>query len=111
MAIITCPECGRQISEYAPACVGCVVPMEMIKKLLAESENGEKTAEGLTTHLNKKTEDKKKTREMQKHSIILVFHMKRAKMLKRIKKKQRSCIAKPQIKDILLPLIKSPDAI
>ena len=36
MAIITCPECGRQISEYAPACVGCGVPMEMIKMLNAE---------------------------------------------------------------------------
>ena len=74
VAMITCPECGRKISEYAPACVGCGVPMEMIKKLLAESdqnsvsadsENSEETAQVLTTHLDKKTEDQKKTREIR----------------------------------------------
>lgn len=38
MALITCPECGRRFSEYAPHCPDCFIPMEMIKKLLAEAE-------------------------------------------------------------------------
>ena len=41
MAIITCPECGKQISEYAPACVGCGIPMEKIKELLTNEESKE----------------------------------------------------------------------
>ena len=27
MALITCPECGRQISDKAVACVGCGCPI------------------------------------------------------------------------------------
>lgn len=31
MALITCPECGRQISDKAPACIGCGFPISEIK--------------------------------------------------------------------------------
>lgn len=34
MALITCPECGRRISEFAPDCKGCGIPMELIIKIL-----------------------------------------------------------------------------
>lgn len=27
MALITCPDCGRQLSELAPACLGCGRPL------------------------------------------------------------------------------------
>ena len=61
MAMITCPECGRQISEYAAMCIGCGAPMEIIKKLLAEAEplvepvpaeaeSTERTAQEQVTH-------------------------------------------------------------
>lgn len=33
MSLIICPECGREISEYANACFGCGCPMETIKRL------------------------------------------------------------------------------
>jgi hypothetical protein len=32
MALITCGECGREISDKAPACVGCGAPIEMASK-------------------------------------------------------------------------------
>lgn len=38
MALITCPECGRQISDRAPACLGCGIPMEDIRMILKENE-------------------------------------------------------------------------
>ena len=41
MALITCPECGRKISDKAPACIGCGIPMNEIMKMLAE--NGKET--------------------------------------------------------------------
>ena len=39
MAMITCPECGKQISEYSTVCIGCGASMEIIKKLLSETES------------------------------------------------------------------------
>lgn len=39
MAMIKCPECGREISSFAPACPGCGVPQDIIKKMLAEGDN------------------------------------------------------------------------
>jgi hypothetical protein len=27
VALIKCPECGREVSDQAPACVGCGVPL------------------------------------------------------------------------------------
>ena len=30
MALIECPECGKQVSSKAPACPGCGVPMDAI---------------------------------------------------------------------------------
>lgn len=34
MALITCPECGRQISNQADICIGCGIPMDKITKIL-----------------------------------------------------------------------------
>lgn len=32
MALITCPECGKQISDKAPACIHCGCPLDQIAK-------------------------------------------------------------------------------
>lgn len=34
MAMITCPECGRRISDKSPACMGCGIQMEEIRVIL-----------------------------------------------------------------------------
>ena len=39
MSLIKCPECGKEISEYADKCIGCGCPMEVIKKLLCHGDN------------------------------------------------------------------------
>lgn len=38
MALITCPECGRQISDRASFCVGCGIPMEDIRQILLKQQ-------------------------------------------------------------------------
>ena len=38
MALIICPECGRQISDQAAMCVGCGISMEKIKEILGNEE-------------------------------------------------------------------------
>ena len=38
MALITCPECGRQISDRASVCIGCGIPMEEIIRILNAKE-------------------------------------------------------------------------
>lgn len=38
MAMITCPECGKQISDKADRCIGCGVPMEEIRAILSMNE-------------------------------------------------------------------------
>lgn len=38
MALITCPECTKQISEYAHACPNCGCPMTVIKELINKIE-------------------------------------------------------------------------
>ena len=47
MALITCPECGRTISEYADFCVGCGCSMDMIELL-----NGEYAKRSMVLFLN-----------------------------------------------------------
>ena len=37
MALIFCPECGKQISDRAVMCIGCGISMEEIRKMLCES--------------------------------------------------------------------------
>lgn len=37
MALIKCPECGKEISEYAPACIGCGCPMTRIQEILSKA--------------------------------------------------------------------------
>lgn len=34
MALITCPECGKRISDKSSACIGCGIPMEEIRKII-----------------------------------------------------------------------------
>lgn len=41
MALITCPECGREISEYAESCIGCGCPMQVIKEHLKNTQKTE----------------------------------------------------------------------
>lgn len=41
MALITCPECGREISDKAVSCPGCGCPVEEIQKLIVESEKSD----------------------------------------------------------------------
>lgn len=38
MSLITCPECGRQISDKAAMCIGCGIPMEEIRIMLSSQE-------------------------------------------------------------------------
>lgn len=40
MALITCPECGRQISDRAAACIGCGISMEDVKKIIGMDSRG-----------------------------------------------------------------------
>lgn len=53
MALISCPECGRQISDRAKMCIGCGVSIEEIKTLLSESE----TESQLQSETNNQTFD------------------------------------------------------
>ena len=39
MALIKCPECGHEISEFAPACIFCGCPMDKIKELSGKTVN------------------------------------------------------------------------
>lgn len=36
MALIKCPECGKEMSDYAESCPGCAMPMTVIRKILAD---------------------------------------------------------------------------
>lgn len=38
MALITCPECGKTISDKAPACIGCGCPIAAINTTPAQAE-------------------------------------------------------------------------
>ena len=39
MALIKCPECGHEISEYANKCISCGYPMGKIKEILERTKN------------------------------------------------------------------------
>ena len=45
MALITCPECGRQISDKSTLCLGCGIPMEEILKMLNHNYESVETYE------------------------------------------------------------------
>ena len=32
MALIKCPECGKEISDKAPACIHCGFPLSLVEK-------------------------------------------------------------------------------
>ena len=38
MALIKCPDCGREISEYADKCISCGCPMDKIKEILGRNK-------------------------------------------------------------------------
>jgi len=39
MALITCPECGKQISDRAPACIHCGFPLELLNNENAQNDS------------------------------------------------------------------------
>jgi len=55
MALIKCPECGKEISEKAPACIHCGYPLDLIKdETTAEDSTKEDVNnEGFSTSSNK----------------------------------------------------------
>ena len=55
MALIKCPECGKEISEKAPACIHCGYPLDLIKdETTAEDSTKEDVNnEGFFTSSNK----------------------------------------------------------
>ena len=44
MALIDCPECGRQVSEKAPMCLGCGFPINKseVEAFFAELRRGDR---------------------------------------------------------------------
>lgn len=44
MAIIYCPECGKQISDQAAFCVGCGCPMEHIRQVVESQPQDQQPA-------------------------------------------------------------------
>ena len=45
MALIKCPECGKEISEYSSFCIGCGCPMKKIKELSRKAKKPKKKKE------------------------------------------------------------------
>lgn len=45
MALIKCPECGHEISEFAPHCIFCGCPMDTIKKIIIRNSGNSSTLE------------------------------------------------------------------
>lgn len=41
MALTTCPDCGREVSDAAPACPGCGRPMKAASVQMTEGATGE----------------------------------------------------------------------
>ncbi len=48
MALIKCPECGKEISDKAPACINCGCPVSAMKTESAKPAEAEKTNFGFT---------------------------------------------------------------
>jgi len=46
MALIKCPECGREISDRAAACIHCGCPLPTVRPASADSGNAQKAADG-----------------------------------------------------------------
>lgn len=48
MVLVSCPECGQEISEYAETCPNCAYPIaeseESLNEVESESEDGSKTS-------------------------------------------------------------------
>ena len=42
MALIKCPECGKEISDKAPACIHCGYPLSLLNNEKAKSPTVEK---------------------------------------------------------------------
>ena len=51
MALIICPECGKEISEYATSCIGCGCPMVMIEQLQMNQLQGTPLQKGMARFL------------------------------------------------------------
>lgn len=44
MALINCPECGKQISDKAPACIHCGYPIQTEQVISTSISNSKKVA-------------------------------------------------------------------
>jgi hypothetical protein len=54
MALINCPECSKEVSDKAPACPSCGVPLNKLADIHATCEQvSEKTKEGLSSFWQK----------------------------------------------------------
>ena len=63
MALINCPECGRQVSEIAPTCPGCGYPVA--EKLQIEKEEKQEEAERKRVALEKYLRAEEATRKAE----------------------------------------------
>lgn len=75
MALITCPECGNSISEYASMCLHCGCPMNMIVLLLEKEKQKQQEAHSLYESYKKRQIKKEveRKREQKKWELEDVF--------------------------------------
>jgi hypothetical protein len=45
MALIACPECGKQVSNSAPACPNCGAPIAQMTRAQAQAQTAKKEAD------------------------------------------------------------------
>ena len=82
MALIKCPECGHEISEYADKCISCGCPMTKIKELLHAPSRTELSLSSKSTTFSKlSSEEKKIVNELCNYitsntSLVLIDHSK-----------------------------------
>ncbi len=59
MALIRCPECGRQISEYAEKCPGCGWPVQQLREEEDERDEYEKRRQNGRSSSKTKTKNRR----------------------------------------------------
>lgn len=59
MALIKCPECGHEISEFADKCISCGCPMSKIKELMSSSAKPSAAISSKSTTFQKLNPDEK----------------------------------------------------
>ena len=98
MALIKCPECGQEISEYADKCTGCGCPMSKIKELI-ESQRPAK--EETNDFLSKITKEQREfiasivselSRDYENEKIISIRETDDGFFVECLNKKNAKCI-------------------